>query len=246
MEVNKNSWAYWYDLINQKKRNDSGFYQDLISDDSLALELGCGTGRLYLDMIDKGYEVHGLDLSENMLIKLKKKAERRSINSIKLFNQDISQMEIENKYDLIYYPFNSITHIRETQNKINTFKNIKSHLKDDGKFAFDLYVLDFEVVKDYNNIEYKEFEHNNTAYRFETWGEIEDQVKQTIRSKNRIINLDNDHIEWDEYHKLSLYPKQQIELLFEVSGFSDYKFYDGFTNDELHKNSDIMSVVAQK
>lgn len=246
MDINKNSWAYWYDVINQKERDDYGFYEDLISDDDLALELACGTGRVYLDMLDKGYNVHGLDLSQDMLSKLKKKADERGINSIKLFNQDISNMEIKHNYDLIYYPFNSIAHMRGTQNKIETFRNIRSHLKDDGKFAFDLYVLDFEAVENYNNIEYKEFEHNDTNYRFETWAEIEDQVEQTIRSKNRIINLDNGEIEWDKYHKLSLYPKQQIELLFEVSGFSEYKFNDGFTDDELHKDSDIMSVIGYK
>lgn len=244
--MNKNNWAYWYDFINEKKREDKQFYMDLVNESDLALEIGCGTGRVYFDMIENGYNVHGLDLSEEMLEILRSKADEKDIKLGKLYNQNVMTMDINNSYDLIYYPFNSITHVNGgVNNQLKTFENIRSHLNSSGKFAFDIFVLDFDVIEDYNNVKYKYFEHNNTKYKFETWAEIDSQVEQTIKSKNRIINLDKNKIEWDKDHKLTLYPKQQLELLLRSSGFSEYNFYHNFTDEDLKENSEIMSIVAK-
>lgn len=67
MNIDRDSWAYWYDLINENERGDHSFYQSLVDESDLALELACGTGRVYLNLIEKGYNIHGLDISDNML-----------------------------------------------------------------------------------------------------------------------------------------------------------------------------------
>lgn len=245
-KVDKNTWAYWYDIINTKSRNDYQFYSNLMDENSLALELACGTGRIYLDMINDGYNVHGLDISEDMLLKLKNKAKNKDITVDKLINEDISSMNLENRYDVIYYPFNSICHINNgVDNKIDVFSNIRDHLEDDGIFAFDLFVADFDVMETYGDLKSKHFEHESTIYKFETWTEVVSKVEQTIRSKNRVINVDEDKLVWNEYHNLSLYPKQQIELILKCSGFSEYDIYHEFTDQSLKQDSEIMSIVAR-
>lgn len=245
--TDRNSWAYWYDVINEKERNDYRFYNRYLNKDELALEVACGTGRIYLDMIEDGYEVHGLDISENMLAKLNQKADERGLDPEKLFHGDISSVDLDYNYDLVYYPFNSIAHINgDVNEQVSTFENIHSHLAEDGLFVFDIYVIDFDAVSDYGDLKSKTFDHDGNRYKFEKWSELLSPVEQRIRSYNRIINIDEGIIEWEDSHDLSLYPKQQIELILQQAGFSDYEFYDGFTKNPLVDESKQMGVVARK
>jgi ubiquinone/menaquinone biosynthesis C-methylase UbiE len=71
--VDRNSLAYWYDDIYPNGQNDCQFYMRHLSEDDLALEVGCGTGQVYLEVINSDYRVHGIDISGNMLNKLRKK-----------------------------------------------------------------------------------------------------------------------------------------------------------------------------
>lgn len=246
MIIDRDSWAYWYDLINENERDDHSFYQNLVDESDLALELACGTGRVYLNLIEKGYNIHRLDISDNMLKKLKQNAKERNIEPNKLFNQDIEDMNLEFNYDVIYFPFNALMHINGDINyQEKVFKNIRNHLKDNRIFAFDIYVIDFDVVNKYENIKQKKFKHNNTQYKFETWSEIESLPNQTIKTKNRIINLDKNSIVWDHNHIYTLYPKQQIELLIDKSGFSSYNIYHEFTDEKIKSDSKLMSIVAE-
>lgn len=246
MNIDKNSWAYWYDLINENEREDHSFYKGLLDKNDLALELACGTGRVYLNLIEEGYNVHGLDISDNMLKKLKENAKDRNIEPHKLFKEDISNMDLEFNYDVIYFPFNALMHINGDINyQEKVFRNIREHLKDDGIFAFDIYVIDFNVVSKYQNIKEKKFKHNNTQYKFETWSEIKSLPNQTIKTKNRVINLDKNSIEWDHDHIYTLYPKQQIELLLNKSGFSSYDIYHEFTGEKIKSDSKQMSIIAK-
>ena len=243
----KRSWAYWYDVINTKERNDLQFYARQMEKDDLALEIACGTGRIYLDMLKDGYNVHGLDISEKMLTKLEEKADKIGLETKELFHENVSNMELDQKYDVIYYPFNSIAHIDgDIESQLNAFKNIHTHLGENGVFAFDIYVMDFDSIAEYGELKSKEFTHNGTNYKFEMWSEMASEVEQRIKSYNRIINIDEGKIEWQAEHELSLYPKQQIELILMNTGFRNYEFYDGFTEEPIDSESNHMGIVAEK
>lgn len=246
-DVDKESWAYWYDAINTKERNDYQFYSSQLDKNDLALEIACGTGRIYLRMISNGYKAHGLDISENMLTKLRQNAKKQKIETRNLFHQNVSSMNLDYDYDLIYYPFNSIAHITgDIDSQLETFENIYTHLQTNGTFAFDIFVINFDTVSSYGEMKSKKFIKDDCEYKLETWSEIVSEVEQTIRSHNRIINLDKNTIEWETSHLLSLYPKQQLELLLRNVGFSDCKFYDEFSDEPINQDSEFMSVVAEK
>lgn len=247
IEIDKESWAYWYDLLNENEREDSQFYLDLIDSDDTALEIASGTGRIYLQMLEKGYDVHALDISEEMIKRLQNKAEQRNVEIPNIIHSDVTELDVDQDYDVIYYPFNSIAHVyKDLETKIDTFQSIYNHLNQGGKFAFDIYVIDPDAITDYQNVKSKTFEHNDTQYKFETWSEFESLPEQIISSKNRIINLDTNEIVWEADHNLSLYPKQKIELLFKQVGFSEYNFYHEFTDEPLQEDSKLMSIIAKK
>ena len=66
-------YSRYYDLIYQNKDyfSEVEYIESLIKKDSIEiktiLDLGCGTGRHDELLCDKGYVVHGVDISEEML-----------------------------------------------------------------------------------------------------------------------------------------------------------------------------------
>ena len=171
-----------------------------------------------IPLLQKGYSIHGLDLSPNMLERIQNKAKKQNISIPQLYQQDIFQLDVSTEYDVIYYPFNSLAHITGTTSEQATvFSKIHNALTDTGTFAFDIYIMDFELIHDYENIVEHQFTHNGTTYKFETWSTLDSLPEQTFKSKNRIINTATDTIEWETDHTLNLYPKQQLELLLDTA-----------------------------
>ena len=60
------------------------------------LDVGCGTGRHYIPLTQEGYEVTGLDLSQNMLHMLKKKAGAAKLEA-HIFRKDMREIELWSK-----------------------------------------------------------------------------------------------------------------------------------------------------
>jgi len=59
----------------------------------LIAELGCGTGNITQRLADMGYDMIGIDSSENMLSKAREKAEKNKTEILYL-NQDMRDFEL--------------------------------------------------------------------------------------------------------------------------------------------------------
>lgn len=70
------------------------------------LELGCGTGRITIPLIEAGFNVTGLDISESMLSLAKIKS-----NKVKWIQGDACDFDLADKFKLIIFPFNGMLHI---------------------------------------------------------------------------------------------------------------------------------------
>ena len=101
------------------------------------LELACGTGTLSLKISKMGYNVTGIDISEEMLSVAKNKAlqERQRIDFL---NQDISDFQVSRKFDLIISLCDGINYIIEKKDIENLFRKVYQSLSEDGIFIFDI------------------------------------------------------------------------------------------------------------
>ncbi len=94
------------------------------------LEAGCGTGRILMPLIKKGYLIEGFDLSKNMLKELSKKNK-----NIKTKIGDIEKIPYKNNtFDLIY----SITVLMHLPDFKKAFKEMYRVTKKNGLIVFDL------------------------------------------------------------------------------------------------------------
>ena len=65
------------------------------------LEIGCGTGKITIPLLEKGYDVTVIDNSPFMLDKFKKKCADKSIN-VKVYELSMQNLVINQKFGLIF------------------------------------------------------------------------------------------------------------------------------------------------
>lgn len=102
-----------------------------------ALELGIGTGRIALPLVKRGIEVHGIDFSEGMIDKLRQKPGGAEIP---VTLGDFSDLEVEEKYSLIFAVFNTFFALLTEESQARCFRNVARHLARGGVFLIEAFV----------------------------------------------------------------------------------------------------------
>ena len=106
-----------------------------------ALELGIGTGRIALPLSERGMRVHGIDLSEAMVARLKAK---RGGDRIPVVIGDFATAKVEGSFTLAYLVYNTIQNLTTQDAQVACFKNAAAHLKPGGFFVIEVGVPDLQ------------------------------------------------------------------------------------------------------
>lgn len=104
------------------------------------LDLACGTGELSVRLSKAGYTVTGVDLSGDMLTVAQEKAARSGEN-IDFLQQDMSEIELINSYDIIGIFCDSLNYLQTEEEVQSTFQRVKHYLQKKGLFIFDVHSL---------------------------------------------------------------------------------------------------------
>lgn len=109
------------------------------------LELCCGTGRLTIPISKAGYNITGVDFTPSMLEKAQNNASALGLD-ISFIEADIRTLDLTEKYDLIFIPFNSIHHLYKNEDVLKAFKVVKKHLQEDGLFLLDCFNPNIQFI----------------------------------------------------------------------------------------------------
>ena len=101
------------------------------------LELGCGTGSFTMLMSEKGYEMTGIDMSQDMLYEAKRK-NRKAKLPITYMQQDMRALELDERFDAVLSVCDSINYMENNFDMQSAFKCAGDALKDGGIFIFDM------------------------------------------------------------------------------------------------------------
>lgn len=225
---------------------DLQFYKRWLpkSKDARILELCCGTGRLTLPIARDGYDISGVDYTSSMLDQAKIKASEAGLE-INFIEADIRTLNLEEKYDLIFIPFNSIHHLYKNEDLFKTFNVVKNHLNEGGLFLLDCFNPNIQYI-----VEGEKKQQEIAAYTTEDGREI--LIKQTMRYENKTqIN----HIEWHyfingEFNSIQnldmrMFFPQELDSYLECSGFNILHKYGGFEEEVFNDNSEKQVFVCQ-
>lgn len=103
----------------------------------LVLDLGCGTGNLSGLLNERGYDVIGVDASEEMLSIAREKAIEESRDILYLL-QDMREFELYGTVGAVVSVCDSLNYILEEAELLTVFKLVNNYLDPGGIFLFDL------------------------------------------------------------------------------------------------------------
>ncbi len=104
-----------------------------------ALELGIGTGRIAVPLVEKGIEVHGIDASPLMIEQLRAKSGGENI-PVTIGN--FADVAASGEYNLIYVVFNTFFALLTQEEQTHCFENVARRLTSEGVFVIEAFVPD--------------------------------------------------------------------------------------------------------
>jgi len=110
-----------------------------LAGDGAALELGIGTGRVALPLSERGIRVHGIDLSEAMVTRLRAKPGGESIG---VTIGDFSTTRVGETFAVAYLVYNTINNLTTQDAQVACFENVAGHLAPGGHFVVEVGVPD--------------------------------------------------------------------------------------------------------
>ncbi len=142
-----NAYAKYYDLLYKNKdyikEADyiSRFIKKYKPDTKTILDLGCGTGRHDLHLSVKGFDITGVELSEDMYSAAVNLSKENGIknNSLKFYKGDIRKIVLLKKFDAVISLFHVINYQTSNEDLEMVFQTVKKHLKKGGLFMFDFW-----------------------------------------------------------------------------------------------------------
>ena len=104
------------------------------------LELGIGTGRLALPLVERGLEVHGIDASEAMVARLRAKP---GSDRVRVTMGDFADVEVDGIFSLVFIAFNTFFALLTAEAQQRCFANAARRLDPGtGRFVIEGFVPD--------------------------------------------------------------------------------------------------------
>jgi SAM-dependent methyltransferase len=215
------------------------FVQEAKKAKGRVLELTSGTGRVSIPLLKKGIDLTCIDYSRKMLSILKKKLEKNKLKC-PVFNMDITQFKLKNKYDLIFIPFHSFSEIVEKVKHKKALEGIYSHLTDKGNFICTLHNPEIRLKSIDGTIRYMGkypmandkslFMQYVMSYNPDTQIVSGQQFYEIYDDKNKLI--DKRYLDIRFY----LFNKQEFEDLVRSVGFQVVELYGDYSYSKFEED----------
>ncbi|MDB1955321.1 class I SAM-dependent methyltransferase [Clostridium tertium] len=203
------------------------------------LDIACGTGNVTVKLAKSFKESFAVDLSDDMLREAFDKLKKEKIKC-KLICQDMSELSLNRKFDLITSVLDSSNYIIEESKFVDYLKRVKEHLNDDGIFIFDInsYYKLSEILG--NNI--YTYSEEDVFYTWENT--FEDDLLSMyltffVKKGELYERFEEEHLE--RAYKESFIENKLKELDLKVIG----KF-DGYSNRKVENQTERIMYVVKK
>ncbi len=192
------------------------------------LDVACGTGTMVEKMYKFFQEVWAVDYSLDMLSAAEQKLRDKKV-SYKLINQNMIELELYEKFDLITCILDAVNYIDDSDDIEKFFKRVHEHLEDEGAFIFDInsYYKLSEVLGN-NTFIY------DTEELFYSW-ENEFDEDTLYMYLNFFLKEGGVYKRFQEEHRERAYKEAFIEEALKIAGFKiigkteDYRYCKSVT-----------------
>lgn len=205
----------------------------------LALDLGCGTGKMLRLMAGAGFDMIGIDQSVDML----EVARDQSPEGCLYLNQDMREFELYGTVRAIVSVCDSINYITDPRDLVQTFKLVNNYLDPGGIFIFDVNteykyrygIGDTVIAEDREDVsfiwynEYDEEDHIN-----------EISLRVFVREQGGLFR------KFEEDHLQRGYTMEEVIEALHESGLEYLASYDGYSDRKADSKSERIVFVARE
>lgn len=225
---------------------DVRFYTELaLERPGPVLELGCGTGRVLLELHRAGVACTGLDSSRGMLRQLRARA---GAECLELFLGRMQDFDLTpRRFQLIYSAFRPFQHLYTIDDQLSCLRTVLHHLEPGGRFAFDVFNPKLDRV-------YELIEPESGDLRFQIDGhEVvryvslrRDPLRQMVEARMRFETLADGQVIKNETElvRMRWFTRFELEHLMARAGFQNVTIYGDFDRSPVEHGSPELVVVG--
>lgn len=203
------------------------------------LDIACGTGNITGEIAPKFNNTWAVDLSYEMLTEAETKLRTKG-NKIKFVCQDICELNLNRKFDLITCCLDSTNYILEDDNLKNYFLGVFNHLKDEGTFIFDINSY-YKLTNVLGNNVYN-YDDENVTYIWHNSLE-EDIVDMYLTF---FVKQGELYKRFEEEHSERAYRHEEIETALHEIGFEIVKVMNNYEDKEVEEMAERLVYVVKK
>ncbi len=244
-------FAYYYDLLtgNVDYESRSDYISSLLAENGVGkgilLDLACGTGTMSLLLSKKGYDVIGVDASEEMLSQAQEKKMQENADIIFLC-QRMEELDLFGTINAAVSTLDSLNHVTDEITLKEIFRRVSLFMEDGGIFLFDV-----NTPHKHKNI----LGDNTFVYDMENvycvWQNSTDENLLTQVSLD-IFEQDTECGEEDVYYRYSEefcekgYELDRIKEYLEENKFEVIAVYEEMTKEPVRNETQRAVFVAKK
>lgn len=229
------SYSDWADFI------EKIFNKECKSRPELVLDLGCGTGKMTLELASRGYDMTGIDISAEMLDIAREQAEIGGYDILWL-SQDMREFELYGTVDSAVSCLDCINHLTKPSDVKKTFELMHNYLIPDGIFVFDI-----NGEAKFENI------YADRSYVMEEDGGVciwQNYYDKKTKLCDFYITLfeecsDGRYERYDDEQRERMYTVSEMRKMLLASGFEFIGAYSDFDFNEATDNSERIYIAAR-
>lgn len=218
-----------YEILHAKAPQDElNFYLSYAQKKKKILEPLCGSGRFLVPFMERGFDISGMDLSPEMLKKLKEKAPNAHV-----IQADIAEYCSDARFDYIFIPSGSVSLFTDMNLCRRIIYQLKKLLTPKGLFVFAVDTVANKCPNDSDykiNISVKTKEGFDLILKSKNYYDEKSQTQfspGTYELYEGAKLLQSEHMNFQTH----LYKFGEMEQYLSEIGFSTIKTYSSFSKD---------------
>jgi len=208
------------------------------------LDVGCGTGTLAMMLADAGFEVTGVDLSEEMLTIAADKAIAENQN-ITFVQQDMRELDLGETFPIITAFCDVVNYLETYEDVKRTFQSIYAHLENGGLFIFDVH----SVYKIDHVFQGASFSFAGEALSY-IWDCFDGSYEHSVEHELSFFVLEESGLyrRYDEVHRQRTFEIEAYIKALESSGFTVMAVEGDFKEGPLDEKAErlFFTTIKQK